>query len=423
MCNLYKNNLWGGLLADDMGLGKTLQSICFLVANDIKSVLIVAPASLVQNWKNEIIKFTHIKENEISLNLEQRKIQILSYESARSKIAQLKSYQVLILDESQKIKNDKTQIFNALSQIERDFTMILSGTPIENSLLDLWNMMSAINVNFKWLYENKIAPLVSETQSAINLSVKFLSPFIKRREKKQVLNLPKRQDETIFVDFSDKERVQYDRIYNIFVSALHTGLSARANFVMLEGLLRLRQFCSLHKIVPNSLCDCENLEDSKMKVLLKLVHTIIENKERVLIFSQFTKSLDLLKNALQDTNVLYLNGATSKKDRAKFVDSFQEKDSPFNVFLISLKAGGVGLNLTNAQNAIILEPWFNPAVEEQAFSRIHRIGQEKEVKIYRLLYKESIEAKIYDLINYKLDLSCDLNGELLKFAKDIFYKA
>lgn len=420
LCNLYKNNAWGGLLADDMGLGKTLQTICFLVANDIHNALIIVPASLVQNWHNEIIKFTNINSSEISLNIAPARFQILSYESARNNITQLGNYEVLILDESQKIKNDNTQIFNAISQIKRNFSIILSGTPIENSLLDLWNMMSAINVNFRWLYDNKIAPFATNAQSAINLSIKFLAPFIKRRQKEQVLHLPKRETKTIFIDFSDDEKIAYKKIYNIFVSALKSGLSARANFVMLEGLLRLRQFCSLHKIIPSTLYQCQHLEDSKLKALLELVHNILYKKQKVLIFSQFTKSLSLLKTALHTTNFLYLDGSTSKANRAKLIESFQAKDSKYDIFLISLKAGGVGLNLTNAQNVIIIEPWFNPAIEEQAFSRIHRIGQNKEVCVYRLLYANSIESKMYNLMQYKLDLVEGLNGGLLKVAKEIF---
>lgn len=420
LCNLYKNNAWGGLLADDMGLGKTLQTICFFMLNDISNILIISPASLVQNWKNEILKFSHINENNISINLQDSKIQILSYESARINLSKLRKYQLLILDESQKIKNDKTQIFNAINQIERDFTIIISGTPIENSLLDLWNMMSAVNVNFKWLYENKIAPFMSDSQNAIHLSIKLLSPFIKRRKKDEVLNLPDRYDETIFIDFSSAEKDAYNEIYKIFYSALKSGLSARANFVILEGLLRLRQFCSLHSIIPTILYDCQNLHDSKLNVLFKLVYNIIDKNEKVIIFSQFTKSLEKLKIALNTINFLYLDGSISKANRAKLIEKFQAPNSPFSVFLVSLKAGGVGLNLTNAQNAIILEPWFNPAIEEQAFSRIHRIGQDKKVRIYRLLYSNSIEAQIDNLINYKLSLSQNLNSELLKIAKDIF---
>lgn len=420
LCNLYKNNAWGGLLADDMGLGKTLQTICFFVLNNISNILIVSPASLVQNWKNEILKFTYISANDIATNLQNSKIQILSYESVRNNFSQLKKYHLLILDESQKIKNDKTQIFNALNQIERDFTIIISGTPIENSLLDLWNMMSAVNANFKWLYDNKIAPFMSDSQNAIHLSIKLLSPFIKRRKKDEVLKLPDRYDETIFIDFSNVEKDVYNEIYKIFYSALKSGLSVRANFIILEGLLRLRQFCSLHSIIPSTLYDCQNMHDSKLSILLELIHNIISKNEKVIVFSQFTKSLEKLKIALNTINFLYLDGSISKQNRAKLIEQFQSPSSPFSVFLISLKAGGVGLNLTNAQNAIILEPWFNPAIEEQAFSRIHRIGQHKKVHIYRLLYSNSIEAQIDNLINYKLSLSQNLNNELLKVAKNIF---
>lgn len=199
LCNLYKNNAWGGLLADDMGLGKTLQTICFFVVNDVSNILIISPASLVQNWKNEILKFTHIDE------------------SARIHFSILPKYQLIVLDESQKIKNNKTQIFNAINQIKRDFTIIISGTPIENSLLDLWNMMSAVNANFKWLYENKIAPFIENPQNAIHLSIKLLAPFIKRRKKDEMLNLPGRYNETILIDFSDSEKRRIMKFIESFV--------------------------------------------------------------------------------------------------------------------------------------------------------------------------------------------------------------
>ncbi|MGX2972019.1 DEAD/DEAH box helicase [Helicobacter sp. T3_23-1059] len=420
LCNLYKNNAWGGLLADDMGLGKTLQTICFFVANHIDNILIISPASLVQNWKNEILKFTHIDENDISTSLQLSKIQIISYESARINFLKLPKYQLIILDESQKIKNNKTQIFNAINQINRDFTIIISGTPIENSLLDLWNMMSAVNANFKWLYERNIAPFMQDSQNAIHLSIKLLAPFIKRRKKDEVLNLPHRHDEMVLVDFSDSEKEAYNDIYKIFCAALKSKLSARANFVILQGLLRLRQFCSIHHTIPTTLYNCQNLHDSKLNALLRLVNDILDRQEKVIIFSQFTKSLEILKSMLDKTNFLYLDGSVSKNNRVRLVEQFQAQNSPFNVFLVSLKAGGVGLNLTNAQNAIMLEPWFNPAIEEQAFSRIYRIGQNKQVHIYRLLYANSIEMQINSLINHKLNLSQNLNKELLKMAKNMF---
>ncbi|MDY3113779.1 MAG: SNF2-related protein, partial [Helicobacter sp.] len=281
----------------------------------------VAPASLVLNWKSEILKFTNWQEKDISINsLKEAKIQILSYEGARINIEKLGVYEVLILDESQKIKNDKTQIFTAISQIKRDFTLILSGTPIENSLLDLWNMISAVNASFRWIYDNKIAPFASDSKKAINLSMQFLAPFIKRRTKDSVLKLPKRHTKSIFVEFSDEEKAAYDRIYNTFASILKTSLAFRLNYALLEGLLRLRQFCSVHKIIPNSLYNCQNLRDSKLEIVLKLVQKTLLKKQKIIIFSQFTKSLESLREALNRNDILYLNGSISKANRAKMIE-------------------------------------------------------------------------------------------------------
>lgn len=338
LCNLYKNKAFGGLLTDDMGLGKTLQSICFLSAFNFKKTLIITPASLVSNWQSEILKWTNLKECDISINsLKEAKIQILSYEGARINIEKLGVYEVLILDESQKIKNDKTQIFTAISQIKRDFTLILSGTPIENSLLDLWNMISAVNANFRWIYDNKIAPFASDSKKAINLSMQFLAPFIKRRTKDSVLKLPKRHTKSIFVEFSDEEKAAYDRIYNTFASILKTSLAFRLNYALLEGLLRLRQFCSVHKIIPNSLYNCQNLRDSKLEIVLKLVQNTLLKKQKIIIFSQFTKSLESLREALNRNDILYLNGSISKANRAKMIEQFQTQET-HNIFFNKSKS-------------------------------------------------------------------------------------
>ena len=433
--NLYKNDIDGGLLADEMGLGKTIQVIAFLLLSKTKSNLIIAPASLIYNWKKEIIKFTELNENDISLSIERDKfISIVSYEYARINIEDIKQqkYDILIMDESQKIKNHKTQIFDAITQIKRDFTVIMTGTPIENSLNDLWNMLFSINPSLHNLFINKIQPLLSnneEYSKAIELTINMLYPIMLQRRKNQVLDLPKRETKTILIDFSKEEAERYEKLVNIFSSALASGLSGRIQSIALEGLLRLRQYCSIHKIVPNSLLTTYDLADSKMNITHKLINELLEKNEKVIVFSQFTSSLDELEKLFQKYNFSYLrlDGSTTTINRNKYVNQFQSKNSQIQIFLISLKAGGVGLNLTNARTAILFEPWWNPAVEEQAFARIDRIGQIQTTKIYRLIYKNSIEEKIDKLIHKKQNIFDNMSTFLIgaknlemEVARDIF---
>lgn len=433
--NLYKNDLDGGLLADEMGLGKTIQVIAFLLLSKSKNNLIIAPASLIHNWKNEILKFTNIKDSDISLTIEDNSfITILSYEYARSKIEilQKQNFDILIMDESQKIKNHKTQVFNAITQIKRDFTIIMTGTPIENSLNDLWNMLFAINPSLHELYASKIQPLFLDKEhysKAIELTINILYPIMMQRKKKEVLNLPTRDTQTLFVKFTNQENHKYNQLVNTFTSALKSGLSGRIQSIALEGLLRLRQYCSIHSIVPQTLLATNEIEDSKVNTTMKIIKDSISSKEKIIVFSQFTSSLDKLELLFRESNYnfLRLDGSTSKRNRNKYVEEFQDVESEYDIFLISLKAGGVGLNLTSARTAILFEPWWNPAVEEQAFARIDRIGQQQTTKIYRLIYANSIEEKINNLVEQKQGIFDSMTSFLsnsksleMEVARDIF---
>ena len=433
--NLYKNNIDGGLLADEMGLGKTIQVIAFILLSKSKNNLIIAPASLVHNWKNEILKFTDIAENDISLSIENNSfITILSYEYVRSKIEilQEQDFDILIMDESQKIKNHKTQIFNAIIQIKRDFTIIMTGTPIENSLNDLWNMLFTINPSLHELYISKIQPLLLDNENyskAIELTINMLYPIMLQRKKNEVLNLPNRDTATLFIEFTNQEEMAYKQLVNTFTSALKSGLSGRIQSIALEGLLRLRQYCSIHSIVPQSLLATTNLIDNKINKTMELIEESIISNEKIIVFSQFTSSLDKLELLFQKSNYNYLrlDGSTTKINRNQYVEQFQNQTSGYDIFLISLKAGGVGLNLTSARSAILFEPWWNPAVEEQAFARIDRIGQLKTTKIYRLIYKDSIEEKISNLVKQKQGIFDSMSSFLsssknleMHIAKDIF---
>ncbi len=424
--NLFKNRIDGGLLADEMGLGKTIQVIAFLLLSKTTRNLIVAPASLVHNWKNEILKFTVLAEDNISFSIDGGKfLTILSYEYMRSNIEELRhlDFEILVMDESQKIKNHNTQIFNAVAQIKRDFTVIMTGTPIENSLNDLWNMLFAINPSLHELYTARIQPLLSDKEEygrAIELTINMLHPIMLQRKKAQVLNLMERSTKTIFIDFESEEKSRYTQLLNIFISALKSGLSGRVQSIALEGLLRLRQYCSIHQTVPRTLITAENIKDSKVEKTIEIIKDSMESNEKIIVFSQFTRSLDILEMRLQKHNLQYLrlDGSTTKNNRDKYAGQFQDTKSKYNIFLISLKAGGVGLNLTSARSAILFEPWWNPAVEEQAFARIDRIGQEQATKVYRLIYKDSIEEKINTLVEHK-QVIFDSMSTLLINRKDL----
>jgi SNF2 family DNA or RNA helicase len=307
----------------------------------------------------------------------------------------------------------------------------MTGTPIENSLNDLWNMLFTINPSLYELYTRKIQPLLKDTDTydkAIELTIKILYPIMLQRRKNDVLNLPDRKTETIFIKFTKQEKEKYQQLVNIFISAIKSGLSGRVQSIALEGLLRLRQFCSIHSIVPKSLIDTNGLIDSKLNRALDIIEEVINRNEKIIIFSQFTSSLDKIEYEFKQKSFKYLrlDGSTTKKNRNLIVKQFQENEN-YSIFLISLKAGGVGINLTSATNAILFEPWWNPAVEEQAFARIDRIGQDRKTKIYRLIYKDSIEEKINNLIEQKQNIFTNMTNLLvnrksleMEVVKDIF---
>ncbi len=411
LLNLYYNKIDGGLLADEMGLGKTIQLIAFLSIVEPDRVLIITPATIINNWKEEINKFNLKYYKTISFKpRNSKKITILSYETARNKINELNKYKfdIMVLDESQKIKNIKTKLFSSINKIPRDFTVIMTGTPIENGLSDVWSMFAIINPGLQKIFNSKIKPIIHDKKSykkAVTFTGKLLYPLIIQRRKKDVLSLPERNYNKVIIEFSSKERAVYERLIKIFNSAISTGLSGRIQYIALEALLRLRQFCSLHNMLPDSLLNSPNLKESKIDAIIQLTQTIVSQGEKVVIFSQFLPTLNWLQHEFLSKNftIVRLDGSTSKKERTKAINEFQNNDA-CNIFLISLKAGGTGINLTKATNSILVEPWWNPAVEEQAFARIHRIGQSKKVNIYRFFYSNTIETDIDELINHKVDI-------------------
>ena len=436
---------WGGCLADDMGLGKTLQTLTFLSAMQKKhkgeTHLIVCPTSLIYNWQTEIDKFTphltyyihygvvrELNEHDI-LNAD---IVITSYGILRSDIEQLVQYKFgyIILDESQAIKNHLSQTAKAAQLINARNRLILSGTPVQNNTFDLYSQFNFINPGllgnmefFKTEFANPI-DRDNDREKTDELR-KLIYPFMLRRTKEQVAkDLPEKTETILWCEMESKQRTIYnsfrdDYRKNIMEKIEKEGF-AKAGIYILSGLTKLRQICDS----PAILNEKEAYPNVSIKID-ELMREIEENSSnhKALVFSQFTTMLQLIGSELTKRKVayFYLDGSTKAADRQKAVADFQSNED-VKIFLISLKAGGVGLNLTAADYVYMVDPWWNPATEQQAIDRTHRIGQQKSVFAYKLICKDSIEEKILQLQHKKKSLSADLisdeNGFVKKLTRD-----
>lgn len=406
---------FGGILADDMGLGKTLQMIAFLLSEkEAKRMenpaLVVAPASLIYNWQMECEKFAPDLKVEVisgAKNERQQKIQqdeapdimITSYSSFRqdAQLYDKSSFQYLILDEAQMVKNSATKTFQALKNMNIEQRFALSGTPIENKLEELWALFQIL---MPGLFPSK---LKFNKMSAKTVGM-MIRPFILRREKSLVLqDLPDKIETNLYSDLSEEQK----RIYVAHLQKIQQAVNqmdqadfAKNRMTILAGLTRLRQICCDPRLF---LEDFEG-ESGKLEQLKELVVSARETGRRILIFSQFTSMLSIIQLELSELGLdsFYLRGSTPPKERIEMVEAFNygEKD----IFLISLKAGGTGLNLTGADTVILYDLWWNPAVEEQAASRAHRMGQKKVVEVWRLITKGTIEEKIDRLQQEKKEL-------------------
>ena len=391
----------GCLLADDMGLGKTLQVLTHLVVLDNceMSHLVICPASLTSNWENEINKFTPQLLP---------KIEIASYESIRLHASDYskKQYDTIVVDEGQFVKNDNTQRHKAIGKLLYKHMIILSGTPIENSVDEIWAQFKLLIPEMEVVY-NKIKTLDVQGNDKrwVELSKLFLSPFILRRTKEEVLkNLPRKFEKNIWVELNEDEYQVYNSLRKMFISAIDTGVSGRINSIALEGLLRLRQCCVSLNLLPRDFTHKGYVKSTKIELAVKMITRFIEEGHKILVFSQFTSALNELTKRLEQDSIIPLLLTGSTRNRQFLVDSFQN-DEINKVFLISLRAGGTGLNLTAANRVILLDDWWNPAVEHQAFARAHRIGQQKDVEIYRLVCRNTVEEKMLELHKNKIELS------------------
>lgn len=428
------DNGFGGILADDMGLGKTLQVISFLLAEYEEKkagrTLIVCPASLVYNWLSELERFAPslhtvmitgdvATRKELITNSTNEDILITSYDLLKRDI---EHYQQLdffceIIDEAQFIKNQNTQAAKSVKMITAATKFALTGTPMENRLSELWSifdyLMPGFLFGYKQFKENVEEPIVERQDEAAMLQLRrFITPFILRRLKKDVLkDLPDKLEEVVYAKMPAEQQELYDASVQKMKLQLakQTDEEFRENKLqLLAELTRLRQICC------NPLLLYENYEGAaaKVEVCMELLQNAIEGGHKVLLFSQFTSMLELLAKEAGKNGISFykLTGQTSKEDRIRMVERFNKDDT--QVFLISLKAGGTGLNLTSADIVIHFDPWWNVAAQNQATDRTHRIGQKNVVTVYKLIAKGTIEEKIVKLQEMKQELADQvLSGE------------
>ncbi len=423
-------NRFGGILADDMGLGKTIQSLTWLlwlrtkVGDNPPPCLVVCPKSVLDVWAGEVRKAApglnvQVLRNRADLDvaevLEKVDVLVINYSQLRGSAEDLIEVEWLavILDEGQQIKNPDSKAAKAARQLRAKNRLVLTGTPIENRLLDVWSLMAfampGILGNRKYFRER--FDRRKDPQSQTRLTAR-LRPFLLRRTKGEVdIDLPPKTEEDVFCKMEETQERLYqeelERIQKILLG-LESDESLRKNsFVILQGLMRLRQICC-HPGLLNPAHAAE--ESAKMSALFYLLNQLHEEGHKVLVFSQFVTMLDLIKDRLEDEGrpYSYLTGKTA--DRREVIEDFQNTKDP-NVFLLSLKAGGSGLNLTAASYVVLYDPWWNPAVENQAIDRTHRIGQQSKVMAYRLLVRDSVEEKIRVLQQQKQSMMKGVLGE------------
>ncbi|TXJ24722.1 MAG: helicase SNF2 [Chitinophagaceae bacterium] len=440
--NYLREIKWGGILADDMGLGKTVQALSFLEhcrseQGKIKA-LVVCPTTLIYNWESEIRKFTPKLTYRIHHGATRTRtreeildhdVTITTYGTLRSDIKLLMSvaFDYVILDESQAIKNPSSKVTKAACLLNAKHRLCMSGTPLQNNTFDIFAQMHFLNPGMlgtmEFFRQEFAIPIdkFGEQDRKEHLK-KILYPFILRRTKEQVAkDLPEKQEMILWCEMEDEQRKIYDAYRNDFrdriLGTIQEQGIQRSQLTILQGLMKLRQICDS----PAILNEEEKFDNHSIK-LEELGREITENisNHKALVFSQFLGMLALIKAKLDELGVKYeyFDGSTSAPDREKAIQSFQNDES-VRVFLISLKAGGVGLNLTAADYVYIVDPWWNPAVEQQAIDRTHRIGQTKNIFAYRMICRDTIEDKILQLQDKKRALAKDLIADDASFVKSL----
>ncbi|HZE85325.1 MAG TPA: SNF2-related protein, partial [Puia sp.] len=443
---------WGGCLADDMGLGKTLQTLCFLQQLVGKypdeTHLVVCPTSLIYNWEAELKKFVpglawHIHygaEREFSAEVFGRAhVIITSYGMVRSDIEHFTGFRFgyVILDESQAIKNPASLVCKAVGMLSSRNRLALSGTPVQNNTFDLYAQMDFLNPGMlggQDFFRSEFAVPVDKNGDKVAAARlrRLVYPFMLRRTKEQVAgDLPDKTEMILWCEMGAEQQKIYDSFRDYYRESILEHISGegmgKSSIYILEGLTKLRQICDS----PAILNEKEAYPNTSAK-LEELIREIEENTgarpgpltgavaHKALVFSQFTSMLRLIRGALEQRGIsyVYLDGSVTADERRKAVKQFQE-DGKVRVFLISLKAGGVGLTLTAADYVYLVDPWWNPAVEQQAIDRSHRIGQVNKVFAYRMICKDTVEEKILQLQEKKRALAADLVGDEAGFVKKL----
>ena len=473
-----RHNGFGGILADDMGLGKTLQVIAFLLSEflerkntDIENItlkeatvlnvqsetksetaevqeadideamngqtgklqrntLIIAPASLVYNWSSEIQRFApELTVRMVTGTAAERRmalteagtedILLTSYDLLKRDISEYEKYQFQceIIDEAQYIKNANTQAAKAVKEVQAEFKLALTGTPVENRLSELCSIFDYLMPGFLYSYkkfreEVEIPAVQNSDEDAMKRLQKMIRPFVLRRLKKEVLtDLPDKLEENMFVQLTGEQQKLYDAHVKRMMLMLDKQSEEEfktSKITILAELTKLRQICC----DPSLVFTDYKADSAKTEMCLNMICNAVASGHKILLFSQFTTMLDHLANRLEEEKISYymLTGATSKEKRAQMVESFNNDDT--QVFCISLKAGGTGLNLTAADIVIHFDPWWNLAVQNQATDRAHRIGQKNVVNVYKLIVKDTIEENIMKLQEKKRELADQiLEGE------------
>ncbi|MCC5849647.1 MAG: DEAD/DEAH box helicase [Verrucomicrobia bacterium] len=417
----------GGILADDMGLGKTLQTLAWLALPRLKNpgqpapALIVCPASLVENWVEEAGKFLPemkavaimgSKREACWREVAEADLGVISYGLLRRDQSQAAKIQwsAVVLDEAQHIKNPGTQNAKAAKQLPADLRVVLTGTPMENQVRDLWSLMDFLMPGYlqtQAKFQKRFGAVIDAggpgSASAMHVLRRKIRPFMLRRLKRDVAkDLPPRLEKRVYCDLTPKQRALYEAMEAKVKTEAEAAMNAgKPQIAILQGLMRLRQICCHPALLPESAG--QDVESGKMDMFMELLDEVIDGGHRALVFSQFTSMLGLLRTELEARGIAhsYLDGST--QNRQALVNDFNNRDD-VPVFLISLMAGGTGLNLTGADVVMHYDPWWNPAVEDQATDRAHRIGQERTVYSMKLITRNTLEARVAMLQDKKREL-------------------
>ena len=415
---------FGGILADDMGLGKTLQVIAFLESEkqEGRTSIVIVPSSVLYNWEDEVCKFasdlkvccitgSQAKREELIRSSMDMDLLITSYDYLKRDIGYYESrtFFYKILDEAQYIKNQRTMNATSTKRLKSHHALALTGTPIENSLAELWSIFDFLMPGYLFDYRyfshhfEKDIVLGKHKEKQEQLK-KMVQPFILRRVKKEVLSeLPEKTETTLSIAFDEAEETMYMANLAQVNKELQQELDlVKTNrFQVLGMLMRLRQICCDPRLVYDEVTQ----PSSKLKACMELVSSLVENDKSVLLFSNFTSMLDLIQVELQHLHIPYfrMDGSTGKEERRELVQKFQDKEK--KVFLISLKSGGTGINLTAAEAVIHYDPWWNVSAENQASDRAYRIGQNSRVQVYKLIMRNTVEERIQHLQQMKKELA------------------